>query len=62
MERESERIKSFIVKLKNKIIECRKRLDKRTFKHPLKGKALIRRIKYSNQQMTEGNEWKLIKY
>ena len=59
---ESERIKSFIDRLQNKIIEHRKRLDKRTFKHPLKGKALLGRIKYSNQQMTEGNEWKLIKY
>ena len=54
---ELERIKSFIDRLQNEIIEHRKRLDKRTFKHPLKGKALIRRIKYSNQQMTEGNEW-----
>ena len=35
------------------IIEYRKRLDKRTFKHPLKGKALIGRIKYSNQQLKE---------
>ena len=51
---ESERIKSFIDRLQNKIIEYRKRLDKRTFKHTLKGKALIGRIKYSNQQLKEG--------
>ena len=50
---ESERIKSFIDRLQNEIIEHRKRLDKRTFKHPLKGKALIGRIKYSNQQLKE---------
>ena len=50
---ESERIKPFIDRLQNEIIEYRKRLDKRTFKHPLKGKALIGRIKYSNQQLKE---------
>ena len=48
-----ERIKSFIDRSQNEIIEHRKRLDKRTFKHPLKGKALIGRIKYSNQQLKE---------
>ena len=48
-----ERIKSFIDRFQNEIIEHRKRLNKRTFKHPLKGKALIRRIKYSNQQLKE---------
>lgn len=44
---ESERIKSFIDRFQNEIIEYRKRLDKRTFKHPLKGKEILNRIKYS---------------
>lgn len=51
---ELERIKSFIDRLtknievlKNEAIEYIKILNKKTYKHPLKGKEILNRIKYS---------------